>query len=93
MQIKHYEKHHWQGAEVWAQMEGTPENAVEELVLAWNNGSGLEFGYRRVQYPETPEFIGALAELIETARKGEKPLIVEDGLGDSLCEACRKRRC
>lgn len=88
-----YEKHHWQAAQVWAQMEGDPEKVARELVEAWNEGSGLEFGYRRVEYPETPEFISALAELIETARQGEEPLIIEDGFGDSLCEACRKRRC
>lgn len=90
---RYYERHNWQNAQVWATMEGDPREVATELVKSWNKDVGPELGYHRIQYPETPTFIGALAELIETARRGEVPLIVEDGVGDSLCQACRKRRC
>lgn len=88
-----YERHHWQGAQVWAQVDGEPEEISRQLVEAWNQGSGLEFGYRRVEYPTTPAFISALANLIRAARRGKNPVIIEDGCGDSLCQACRQRRC
>lgn len=69
------------------------EAPARRLISAWNRGSGLAFGYNFREYPDTPEFISELAQLISAARNSEEPQIVEDGVGDSLCLVCRRQRC
>lgn len=88
-----YEEHHWSNALLWAEIEGSPEEVAETLVKSWNSSSGFEEGYVLRKYPNTPEFKSKLSELIDSARKGEELDIVADGEGDSLCLACRGRRC
>jgi hypothetical protein len=88
-----YKQRHWEEAQQWAKLPGKPEQVALELVEGWNEGNGIMYGYRFVQYPESEEFLGRLATLIDHARKDKQPQLVANDELDSLCAACHQGNC
>lgn len=89
--MPNYELHNWNNAKQWASMSGTPEEVARKLVAAWNDVSKMDpdSPYDFHTYPTTPQFYGALAHLISIVRANGRTKIVQNGIGDDLCQTCR----
>lgn len=85
-----YLEHHADRARYWDTKGVTPEEAAKIFVHMMNNPISIK---PKIIYPETPDFINAIARLIEAFRNGEDIEILDDFHSDRyldpLCRACK----
>lgn len=90
MENLRYIEHHVDRVEYWSNWGTTPEDVARELVRRFNTPI---IGPREHQYPETPQFLNAVARLVEAYRNGEEIEILDDWKSDiyfdPMCNACR----
>lgn len=90
MEKLRYLEHHVKRVEFWDVEGKTPVEAAKLFVDMMNNPISIE---SKIIYPETPDFINAVARLIEAHRNGEEIEILDDWGSDlyldPMCRACK----
>jgi len=85
-----YLGHHVNRVKYWDTEGMTPEDAAKKFVHRMNNPICIK---PQIIYPETPEFIKAIARLIEAHRNGEEVEMLDDFHSnrylDPMCRACK----
>jgi len=82
-------EHHVERVKYWDRDGMTPEEVARDFIRDFNNPIAAK---RDWFYPETPEFIKAIARLVEAHRNGEEIEILDDFHSDKyldpMCRAC-----
>lgn len=82
-------EHHIERVRYWDYPDLSPLEAARKEVKSWNTPKYSKL--KRI-YPETPEFIGGVARIIEAHRNGEEVELLDDfnddRFLDPMCKAC-----
>lgn len=85
----HALQHHLERVKYWDDPDLTPQEVAKLHIRMWNTSIAVGPTFK---YPETTEFINGIARLIESYRKGEDIIPLDDFNDDRtldpMCRAC-----